>query len=354
MPMGEKTTGRRNTRSQTIDAIKGAAILLVMAGHVLVWNHMEDGYVYDVIKVIQMPLFIMVSGYLCGMGRRVESLTDYGKILAKRALAYLTPFFFWIVLLHPRAPFSSVAETLFDLDNGLWFLMTLFLLTVMVYTAQLAQSAVRKRTNDRAGKAAFWIVYLGLAAFVVLETLLGWEFLSPGLTRLYLPFYLTGYLAGEYREWMRKIPAFLEKLLCAAALLGLIGMAVLFDLQDVSTLFLLGRQLAASFLGCMGVSLLVKFCRDGRVKRGLAFLGGYTLEIYVLHFHFATILNPGKTYELYTWEGFGFAVASFFVMSLITAVIIIVTKKFWLLDFLLYGKLRKGRAEKASGKDPEQ
>ena len=205
MPMGEKTTGRRNMRSQTIDAIKGAAILLVMAGHVLVWNHMEDGYVYDVIKVIQMPLFIMVSGYLCGLGRRVESLTDYGKILAKRALAYLTPFFFWIVLLHPRAPFSSVVETLFDLDNGLWFLMTLFLLTVMVYTAQLAQSAVRKRTNDRAGKAAFWIVYLGLAAFVVLETLLGWEFLSPGLTRLYLPFYLTGYLAGEYREWLRKI-----------------------------------------------------------------------------------------------------------------------------------------------------
>ena len=61
----------------------------------------------------------------------------------------------------------------------------------------------------------------------------------------------------------------------------------------------------------------------------------------MLHFHFATVLNQGGTYYLYTWEGLGFAIASFIVMSLITAVIIVVTKKFWLLDFLLYGKMRK-------------
>ena len=96
-PVTEKKEGSAQARSQTIDAVKGAAILLVMAGHVLVWNHMEDPYLYDVIKVVQMPLFIMVSGYLCGMGRRVEGLSDYGRILKKRALAYLTPFFFWIL-----------------------------------------------------------------------------------------------------------------------------------------------------------------------------------------------------------------------------------------------------------------
>ena len=52
----------QKSRSLTIDATKGMAILLVMVGHVLVWNHMEDGIIYDVIKVIQMPLFILVSG----------------------------------------------------------------------------------------------------------------------------------------------------------------------------------------------------------------------------------------------------------------------------------------------------
>ena len=102
---------------------------------------------------------------------------------------------------------------------------------------------------------------------------------------------------------------------------------------------LLGRQILASFLGCYVVIYLVALWRDGKGKRFLAWLGGYTLEIYVLHFHFATLLNQGKAYTLYSLEGLLFALASFVVMSGITAAIIVVTKKIPLLDFLLYGKL---------------
>lgn len=323
-------------RSQTIDAVKGAAILLVMAGHVLVWNHMEDPYIYDVIKVIQMPLFIMVSGYLCGAGRRVKDFGGYIRIMKKRATAYLTPFFFWIILLHPRTPLSSIKTTLFDLDEGLWFLMTLFLLTWMIYTAQLAESCA-----GRFKKAAFWTVYLAMTAFVVLETFFGVEFLSPGLTRLYLPFYLTGYLAGEHKELLQKIPAVWKNATGVLSLAALLLMAAFLDLQDVGTLFLLGRQVLASFLGCCAVCWIFSVGRKGRAEEALAFVGKYTLEIYVLHFHFATVLNQGKAYELYTWEGMLFAVLSFAAMSLITAVLIIVTKKFRILDFLLYGKTQK-------------
>ncbi len=273
-------------RSQTIDAVKGAAILLVMAGHVLVWNHMEDPYIYDV--------------------------------------------------LHPRTPLSSIKTTLFDLDEGLWFLMTLFLLTWMIYTAQLAESCA-----GRFKKAAFWTVYLALTVFVVLETFFGVEFLSPGLTRLYLPFYLTGYLAGEHKELLQKIPAAWKNVTGALSLTALLLMAAFLDLQDVGTLLLLGRQVLASFLGCCAVCWIFSVGRKGRAEEALAFVGKYTLEIYVLHFHFATVLNQGKAYELYTWEGMLFAVLSFAAMSLITAVLIIVTKKFRILDFLLYGKMQK-------------
>ncbi len=321
------------TRSQTIDALKGIAILIVMVGHVLSWNHMEDGYLYDAIKVLQMPLFMIVSGYLCGIGRRAGSLKDYWKILKRRGLSYLVPFFFWIILKHPLHPISGVKETLFQLDKGLWFLMTLFLLNLMVYTAQLA--------GARAGTykiPVFWMVYLGLAAFVVLETLLGWEFLSPGLTRLYLPFYLAGYLAGEYREKVSAIPERWKALACIPAVCGLIYLVAAFDLLDVGSLAGLLRQTAASFLGCYGVVYLTSRFRGGKAKGFLAWLGGYTLEIYVLHFHFATLLNRGKTYVLYSPEGVLFVLASFAVMSAVTAVIIAVTKKIKLLDFLMYGK----------------
>lgn len=325
-----------NTRSQTIDALKGIAILIVMVGHVLSWNHMEDGYLYDAIKVIQMPLFIMISGYLCGIGRRVTTLGEYGSVLKKRALAYLVPFFFWIVLQHPLKPFSNIAETLFGLDKGLWFLMTLFLLTAMIYTAELAGAKA-----GRHGKMVFWLVYLGMAAFAAAETFLGIEFLSPGLTRLYQPFYLAGYLAGEYREALKRIPKELQKGGCALAAAGLLYFVIACDLLDVSTPLLLGRQILASFLGCFCVVYLTSRWKDCKGKRFFSWLGGYTLEIYVLHFHFATLLNQGVDYCLYTWQGLVFVMVSFVVMSVITAAIIAVTKKIPVLDFLLYGKYRR-------------
>lgn len=325
-----------DTRSQTIDALKGIAILIVMLGHVLSWNHMEDAYLYDAIKVIQMPLFMLVSGYLCGIGRRVETLAGYGAVMKKRACAYLVPFFFWILLQHPREPLSSVAEVLFNLDKGLWFLMTLFLLNWMVYTAQLISAGAGAYK-----KPVFWAVYLGMAGFVALETLLGWKFLSPGLTRLYFPFYLTGYLAGSSRERLGRISQIGKNIGFVLAAAGFLYLVFLRDLQDVGSLFLLEQQILASFLGCFVVIYLTGLWREGKAKKLAAGLGEYTLEIYVLHFHFARILNRGRSYDLYTWEGALFVLASFAVMSLITAGIIAVTKKIPALDFLLYGKVRR-------------
>ena len=44
-------------RNESLDCLKGIAILLVMFGHVQVHNQMTDPYLYDVIKSLQMPLF---------------------------------------------------------------------------------------------------------------------------------------------------------------------------------------------------------------------------------------------------------------------------------------------------------
>ena len=213
-----------------------------------------------------------------------------------------------------------------------------FLLTLMVYTAELAGAVAERRFGALGGKIVFWAVYLGLTAAVLLETLVGVEFLSPGLTRLYLPFYLAGYLAGEQKERLKALPEMVKNAGGALSLVGLLTMAVLLDLQDVTTLLLLGRQIVASFLGCAAVCWLLWKCGPNRFKKFLAWLGGYTLEIYVVHFHFATVLNRGQVYAQYSAGWFLFVLASFIAMSVITAAIIAVTKRVRLLDFLLYGK----------------
>lgn len=330
-------------RDLTLDALKGVAILLVMVGHVLNLNHMEDPYVYDVIKAVQMPLFMMVSGYLCGMGRRVDSLKRFGQVLGKRAVSYLVPFFVWIIVLYPQNFLGAIKDTLFQLDYGLWFLMTLFLLTAMVYTAQLISGLAGDRPVLR--EIFFWGSYGVMAAFVFLETMLGWQFLSPALTRLYIPFYMAGYVVTAYEHVWKNGILGREKVqnllaVCAAVLFG--GMVIGFDLVDLSTMGALLRQILASFLGCYVIFILCRRWKDGKGKQAAAWLGGFTLEIYALHFHFATLLNQGESYRLYTWQGLVFALVSFAVMSALTAIIIWATKKVWILDFLLYGK-KSGR-----------
>ena len=67
-------------RNQSLDALKGITILLVMFGHVQVHNQMTDPYLYDVIKSLQMPMFFLISGYLAGVGTKIQSIKQYREI----------------------------------------------------------------------------------------------------------------------------------------------------------------------------------------------------------------------------------------------------------------------------------
>ncbi len=335
-------------RDQTLDAVKGVAILLVMLGHVLNLNHMEDAYLYDGIRAVQMPLFMMVSGWLCGMGGRVSDFHSYMAVMKRRAVSYLVPFFVWIAVIYPLELPGAFVDTLFHLDYGLWFLMTLFLITAMVYTAQLISAFMKGRPIFR--EIVFWMAFGLFFAFVLLETFLGWEFLSPALTRLYSPFYMAGYAAAAY-PFGKILSARAKCLLAAGAGAVFFCLVIFCDLVDVSTPLALLRQIAASFAGCYLIFWLCRRWPEGRTKGAAAWLGNYTLEIYVLHFHFATLLYRGISYELYSLQGLVFVLLSFAVMSALTAAIIFLTKKIWVLDFLLYGKgLRRNRNEiKAEG-----
>ena len=176
-------------RNNSIDCLKGIAILFVMFGHVQVHNHMTDPYLYDIIKSLQMPLFFFISGYLAGAGTKIQDFKQYKNRMGKRAVSYLLPFFSWLVLQHityvPRA-FKTV---LFQLDYGLWFLMALFLFTWMAYTAQLLKAKTGKTW-------VFWIALFAGCLLVLTAYLAGVTFLSPSILVIYLPYNVACYFWG--------------------------------------------------------------------------------------------------------------------------------------------------------------
>ena len=131
-------------RKESLDCLKGIAIVLVMFGHVQVHNRMTDPYLYDVIKSLQMPLFFLISGYLAGAGTKIRDLAHYRAVMKKRAVSYLLPFFSWLVIQHITYVPRALATVLFQLDYGLWFLMVLFLFTWLSCSAQLAEVKGKK------------------------------------------------------------------------------------------------------------------------------------------------------------------------------------------------------------------
>ena len=294
---------------------------------------------------------------LCCAGVRPELKKELAR-LKRRTISYLLPFFSWLVLTHITDPLQELGLQLFALDRGLWFLMTLWIVTLVVmavaYLADLAAWKLASRGHK--GMVRFLVFGAVLAVCYVGFVIWGRSgntFLSTSLTVKYLPFYAAGYLwsfyitpfVKRYRE-KRNIEAGKKDILNGIAL-GLWIFALLifgyliaaFDMVVVTDTLSLMAQMAASFLGSFICFYGIYHFARGPLQIGLSFIGQYTLEIYVLHFRFARLLGIGeKGIVPGSMRAAGWIMAAFVLMSLLTAVCIILIKKVRILDLLLFGR----------------
>ena len=109
----------------------------------------------------------------------------------------------------------------------------------------------------------------------------------------------------------------------------------------------LATQMLASFTGTISVYALVYRLAEKKTEKRsfLSFIGLYTLEIYVLHFRFARLLGLSeKGLQLYSPEGILWVLLAFTVMSILTAVSIIILQRIPIVSLLLFGKRKSGRS----------
>ena len=436
----KSTTGNVNTNAEftkpnrdiSLDAVKGFAILLVMLGHCIVLNELADPYLYDAIAAVQMPLFMAVSGYLAGrrhdnLGQKPD-LKRSVKTFGKRSVTYLVPFFTWMILVSFPHCLQELKTELFHLDYGLWFLATLWIITlvhmiasyladysayaVSMNGAAVSQSAVENESKTicsqdemekrdchgsykvgRKEKAMQFLVYC-LVVFICyvgffLQARSGNTFLSPSLTVRYLPFYVVAYLMAYHvvpylqkkrnyesndktvdetadeivSEHKHYVTGNIEKneiasinnsyiirnILCIVCALIFIYLVCAYDMVVVTDTNSLIIQMTASFLGVFACFYgVAHFCK-GWLQRALAYIGQYTLEIYVLHFRFARILGLSeKNLTPFHVDTILWILASFVLMSILTALFISALKQLWITDFLCFGKIRPRRKKQTS------
>lgn len=395
-------------RDISLDAVKGFAILLVMLGHCIVLNGLADPYLYDAIAAVQMPLFMAVSGYIAGLKKpeAVErpDLAKRAAVLGKRSISYLVPFFSWMVIVSFPHCLKELKTELFHLDYGLWFLATLWIVNLVCMIAALladfaeykycqgkmkrkglnvvqkneaeSDTAERNDSNSMGNiekkcaestvkcNSGLWLRFVIFCLVVLcfyigffLQARSGNTFLSPSLTVRYLPFYVAAYLfAYHIRPVLQKKETGrlvghtgLVNVLWLLCLAAFVYLVYAFDMVVVTGITTLVVQMAASFLGVFVCFYgIAHFCR-GRLQKMLAFVGQYTLEIYVLHFRFARILHLSeKNLTPFHADTILWVVAAFVVMSVLTVIFISALKQLWITDFLCFGKIRPRRKIRTS------
>ena len=189
----------------------------------------------------------------------------------------------------------------------------------------------------------FWGIWFLGCGVILAAYLAGVMFLSPSILVIYLPYYTVAYFVGMHEESVEKhAPVRLQRWTAWIGGIVFLMMVVKLDLVTVTGIVMLGVQTIASFLGCFWLIRAVLDWKDCRAKQKLAQLGLYTLEIYVLHYQFAKVLNPdGMVYTFWSAEGLLYASAAFVVMSAITAVLIYIIDHAGILRLFLFGKYKK-------------
>lgn len=292
----------RKQRNEYLDELKGIAILLVVLGHIIQYVYaplnFDDNICFRVIYSFHMPLFMFLSGYTLQYTKQTCSF----QWLKKRFRGLYIPFISWAiidVLIYNRKHFiDTLLNKLIYPENGLWFLFVLGEISIVMYLAGVFSKKYLKNSD---------ITYV---IFNLILLLLPFKIFAIGLLKLHYTFFLIGYLLPKYlKKWNQKYQNIAKA--CASVLFVVLvpfwtrtgnptfAPAFYNIIQELplneiinkifSVFCIIYRKYLIAILGIIFIMYISRIIADKisiKVKRGLAFLGMFTMEIYAMQWYF--------------------------------------------------------------------
>lgn len=194
-------------RNNTIDIIRGFAMLLVVLQHTISGcvTEYSDSLLFQISWTLQLPLFIIISGYVTRYSKPLTDGKSLWSFVKKRSLACLCPWFAWTILVRGlifgQSSFLDFKYLLWHMDSGYWFLATIWIISMIYGLADLFSNELSKNIwSNLALHVTFCLV--GLARLAVIGYFAGFDFLAIKLTLYYMSFYLIGFLYGHIQDWL--------------------------------------------------------------------------------------------------------------------------------------------------------
>lgn len=345
-----------HTRNSTVDILRGIAMLMVVLGHTMTGctENSQDSFLFNIIWTLQMPLFILISGYVTRYSKPITSGKTYGKFVWKRTFAYLLPWIIWTFvvrgLIFGQSSFLNVKYVLFNMDSGYWFLFTLWTIVMIYGLGEFLSELFCKGKSEIAKFVVLTTVYLlGMAALVTIGVAVGLSFICIKLTLYYMPFYFAGALFGKLQNWLlsRKAGNTIVEIAVAVCLVAWITLMQRYSFYSIDDNgFGIALRAVTSLCGCIAVcgltsKLFANKPETEKIRGGgvlLCNIGVHSLEIYLIHYLLLSMVKSNAAPCFATPMGIALTVMNFALTVVIAYVITRLFNLNRLLSMILFGK----------------
>lgn len=354
----------KKERDLCVDFIRGIAILLVILGHTVSNNNIvgyENSIIYKVIFSLQMPLFMMISGYVVKYSQPITSIKAFAKYFAKRTMSYLLPWFVWSVFIKGflfegwklNDCFDMFCRLLHNMDSGYWFLFSLWTICVAWGISSLIANRI---TKNKVGYtfAEIAVSCILAVALMLIAVKFGLAFLNIKLTLYYMPFYYMGYYFSKVYPVLveKKIYPLAESIavfLCMSLyviLLVCFNTAVAGD--SITEIFL---RIVCSVTGCTTTvfvaagfynQIITNKITD-KIKQLIVSAGKKSLGLYLVHYYFLNTINLEIATLFYSVTGFVTSFINFALTILFSVVAVYIITSNKISSFLLLGATKTGK-----------
>lgn len=345
----------KKERNLNVDRIRGLAMLLVVLGHTLTGSSVnsENTFLFQVIWSLQMPLFILISGFVTRYSKKLNNGKDLFSYVKKRTISYLLPWAVWTFLIRGLvfgySDFLNPKFIFWHMDSGYWFLFTIWTICMIFGVSSFLSNKIANGKNQILKIFICGIFYvIGMIALAALGYVFGLSFLCIKLTLYYMPFYFLGHIYGKFYDELKSKPYFktlTEIVICACFVIWivLIKRFNLYAIEDSVPGILL--RAIASLTGCIAICGLLPKLFDSlksnnKIASVLHWCGVYSLDVYLIHGLVLNMVTLADKPRLTTVNGFILVLVNFILTVVITSVVSMLLNKNKYLKLFILGKTK--------------
>lgn len=339
-------------RNQYIDIMRGLAMLLVVLGHTMTGCTVdsEKSFLFNIIWSLQMPLFILISGYVTKYSREISGFKGRGRRFFKRkTVAYLLPCIIWSLVIRGillgETNFLNLKYMLWHMDSGYWFLVTIWTISIIFGLSVFGAKNCIKSSKFKQQIVMTVLYIIGMICLMGIGMIFGMSFFAIKLTLYYMPFYFLGYLFGQYEEKLFAIKkgkqiVDLVVVICLGVWLYSILRYSLYDMSDSGVAIIF--RAVISLMGCIAVCGLCRGmfsekkgemrdsnsveCKGNQeqqfsfkelIIRSFHWFGKHSLEVYLIHGLFLNILRTKELKSFFSITGYTLTLSNYLITILL-------------------------------------